>query len=267
MAQVSPAGYDPALFDAIAAAERRHFWFRARNRVLEAVLSPLGARMAAGTRALEIGCGTGNTLRVLSRACPRATVVGMDLFAEGFRHAAQGRARLVQGRLEQSPFRTRFDLVGLFDVLEHIEDDRQALESIRLLLEPGGHLVLTVPAGPHLWSAFDTASHHWRRYTRDELQARLEGAGFELRYMTPFMTASYPALWLARKLRSRARSQVERPDDAILAELAIPGWLNAVLDLALRPEGVILRAGGRLPVGTSLLAVASTPGQSDSLAP
>jgi SAM-dependent methyltransferase len=255
---VSPAGYDPKHFAAIAKTERRHFWFRARNRALLTVLAPLGAVMPADPRVLEIGCGTGNTLRVLERACPGATVVGMDLFAEGLRYArSESHAFLLQGRIEAPPFRTKFHLIGLFDVLEHIEHDHEALEAIRDMLEPGGRLALTVPAGPHLWSAFDEAAHHWRRYEIDGLRARLEGAGYEVHYLTPFMTATYPALWLSRRL-SQARTRTERTvEEAVDSELNVPTWMNVLLDLSLRPERWVLKAGGRLPMGTSLLAVAS----------
>ncbi len=252
-------GYDPRHFAAIAAAERRHFWFRARNRVLHTILAPLGATLPARARALEIGCGTGNTLRMLEHACPHATIVGMDLFAEGLRYArAETRALLLQARIEALPFGARFHLIGLFDVLEHLEDDHAALEAIRDLLDPAGRLAITVPSGPHLWSAFDEAAHHRRRYTLDDLLARLEAAGYEVCYATAFMTATYPALWLRRRLSRRA----PRPDaararaDAIDAELHLPAWMNALLDLSLRPERWILKAGRHLPFGTSLLAVA-----------
>ena len=270
-------GYAPQHFAAIAAAERRHFWFRARNRVLHTVLAPIGARLPAGARVLEIGCGTGNTLRVLERACPAALVVGMDLFAEGLHYARRdSHARLLQGRAEAAPFRTPFQLIGLFDVLEHIDRDAETLVAIRELLAPGGHLVITVPARRALWSATDVSAHHVRRYERDDLIARLAGAGYDVRYVTPFMTATYPALRLSRHMRrervgestdtaassgsaqSRTRTQAEAQahDEAIYAELRVPGWLNVAFDTILRPERWILRAGLRLPFGSSLLAVA-----------
>lgn len=240
-----PSGYDPAYFEAIAAVERRHFWFRARGRVLRTVLAPLAARLPAAARVLEVGCGTGNTLRVLEESYPAATIVGMDLFADGLRYARTAtRAHLLQGRIEAAPFRTRFDVIGLFDVLEHIEHDEEALRAIHGLLEPGGHLAITVPADPHLWSDVDVVAHHWRRYARAELIDRIERAGFAVSYVTPFMTVTYPLLWLSRRL--------ERGP-----ELDVPAWLNAVLDTSLRPERWLLRARLPLPFGTSLLALAT----------
>jgi SAM-dependent methyltransferase len=259
---MTPAGYDPQHFAAVASAERRHFWFRARNRVLLTILAPLGARLPAHARVLEIGCGTGNTLRVLEQACPTALVVGMDAFAEGLRYARrETRAFLLQGRAEAAPFRTRFHLIGLFDVLEHIDHDEDTLLAIRDLLEPGGHLVVTVPARRHLWSAVDVCARHVRRYEREDLVERLANAGYDVRYVTPFMAATYPVLWLARRLRraegQSAEAGVAAAAAAAHAELRVPAWLNAIFDASLRPERWILRARRRLPFGSSLLAVAA----------
>jgi SAM-dependent methyltransferase len=246
-------GYNPACFAAIAAAEDRHFWFRARNRALCTVLTGLRGRMPADARILEVGCGAGAALHVLEQVFPSASVVGMDLFAEGLRLAqARCRASLLQARIEAHPFGTQFDLVGIFDVLEHVDHDDRALESIRDLLAPGGSLALTVPAGRHLWSAFDVEAHHCRRYSRALLLERLDHAGFAVRYLTPFMTAVYPLVWFSRRVRPQ-----RGPTPATATELHPPAWLNALMDAALRPERWVLRAGGRLPFGTSLLAIAT----------
>jgi SAM-dependent methyltransferase len=247
----SAPGYDPGHFSAVAAAERWHFWFRARNRVLRIVMTPLRESLPAHPRVLEIGCGTGNTLRVLRDVFPSASLVGMDLFAEGLRYArAETGAALIQARLEAFPFTTCFHLVGLFDVLEHIEHDAAALDAIHNQLAPGGVLVITVPAGMHLWSAFDVEAHHCRRYSRAVLTERLGAAGFELRYISSFMSAIYPLVWLSRRLR--------RPSSGTAAssELRPRAWQNAAADLGLRPEQWLLRKGCSLPFGTSLIAVA-----------
>ena len=247
------SGYNPAYFALIASSERTHFWFRARNRVLRTVLMANRARLPADARVLEIGTGTGATLRVLEEVFPSARVFGMDLYAEALHYAReQSRAALLQGRVEAHPFGTRFDLIGLFDVLEHIERDDLALQAIRELLAPGGVLVRAGPAGAHLWSAFDVEAHHCRRYSRCGIENRLRSAGFDIIYLTPFMTAIYPLVWLSRRLRP-TRSAA----NSAAAELQPPGWLNALADIGLRPERWVLRAGRHLPFGTSLLAVAT----------
>jgi SAM-dependent methyltransferase len=247
-----PAGYDPVHFAAIAQAEQWHFWFRTRSRVLRTVMTPLRRRLPHAARVLEIGCGTGTTLRVLQDVFPTATLVGMDLFAEGLRYAkSASRASLLQARVEAHPFSVRFHLIALFDVLEHIEHDGRALEAIRDLLLPGGLLVLTVPAGMHLWSAFDVEAHHCRRYSSAALLERLDQAGFATDYASPFMTAIYPLVWLSRRLQRKSSAAT-----ASGTELRPPAWLNTLAEISLRPERWMLRARQRLPFGTSLLAIA-----------
>ncbi|HYN88796.1 MAG TPA: class I SAM-dependent methyltransferase, partial [Ardenticatenaceae bacterium] len=161
-ARPAPAApYDPQHFAPLFAIEDRHFWFRSRNRVIAAVARQLTADLNARYRVLEVGCGTGNVLRVLERVCARGTVMGMDLFAEGLSYArARTTCTLLQGDMRRPPFDAEFDLIGLFDVLEHLPDDVQVLRDLYAMLAPGGRLLMTVPAGPSLWSYFDEASGH-----------------------------------------------------------------------------------------------------------
>ena len=161
---MTAAPFDPVHYEALASTEQRHFWFVHRNDVIRLLLRHVDGGSAR--RVLEVGCGTGNVLGVLAEECPKAHVYGLELFGEGLR-VARGRsaAGLVQGSLEHLPFRVPFDVVALFDVLEHIAADRQALEAARGALSPTGHLVVTVPAYSWLWSAFDVAAGHVRRYS------------------------------------------------------------------------------------------------------
>jgi SAM-dependent methyltransferase len=130
----SPAlreSYDPAYFAPLFAIEDRHFWFRARNQVIATLVRQLTVGLAPGYRVLEVGCGTGNVLRVLEQVCPAGTVIGMDLFAEGLRYARRRtNCPLVQGDVQAAPYATSFALIGLFDVLKHLPDDRQILHHL-----------------------------------------------------------------------------------------------------------------------------------------
>ncbi len=149
---------------------------------------------------LEVGCGTGNVLRVLEKACRRGTVVGMELWFEGLTVAkARTRALLVQGDVREFPFRKRFDMVGVFDVLEHIAQESETLIALRGSLVPGGRLLITVPAHQSLWSYFDEASHHCRRYSTNSLREKITSAGFEVEFLSEFMTSIFPLVWLVRK--------------------------------------------------------------------
>jgi len=261
-----PTGYDPKHFELVFGVEDRHFWFRARNRALSEVVKSIHSVSESGYRVLEVGCGDGNTLRMLEQSCPDATLIGMDLFEEGLRYA-QGRTRapLVCGRMEQPPFKFRFHLVGLFDVLEHLEDDRAALERLHNLVEPGGALVLTVPGHQKLWSRFDEESHHWRRYAAADLEARLIEAGFEVEYLTWFMGALYPIVRVGRAasdVLSRWRKRLGRPQGSAVAnEMRVVPVVNGLLAFILSHEARLIRRRWHLPFGTSLLAVARVPRQ------
>ena len=121
-----PSSYDPAYFAPLFAVEDKHFWFRVRNLMIQTLVRQVIADFPSGYRVLEVGCGSGNVLRVLEETCTRGKVVGMDLFADGLKYARKRTTcSLVQGDMQNPPFGTQFDLIGLFDVLEHLPDDKQ----------------------------------------------------------------------------------------------------------------------------------------------
>ena len=93
----------------------------------------------------------------------------------------------------------------MFDVLEHIPEDVETLVALREALTPGGRLMLTVPSHQNLWSYFDEAAHHCRRYSSREIRARLIEAGFEVEFLSEFMTCIFPIVWLFRKIGTRRR--------------------------------------------------------------
>jgi SAM-dependent methyltransferase len=208
---------------------------------------------------LEVGCGTGNTLRVLEHACTRGTVIGMDLYDEGLRIARRRvRCELVQGDIGNIPVPGDFDLIGAFDVLEHLPDDARALRDLRQRLCPGGRLLLTVPAHMTLWSYADDAAHHCRRYAPDQLRQVLEDAGYTVEYLTQFMSVIYPLVWAGRRIAARqaGRAAGERAFELLSRELrVVPVW-NELLSWLLAMELPRLRAQKAVPFGTSLLAIA-----------
>jgi len=255
-------GYDPDHFAALFAVEDRHFWFGARNLALSTVIDAIAPQLPAGYRVLEVGCGTGNTLRMLQHACSGASlIVGIDLFEEGLVYARRRTGLpLVRARIEQTPFAVPFEMVGMFDVLEHIEDDRASLREVRGLTAPGGYLLLTVPANMALWSRFDEESHHCRRYEPDQLRDCLAAAGFSVDYLTPFMVTLYPIARVSRWVSSRANDLRRRlgfeSKSAVMNDLVVRPVINDLMRFMLRQEAPLLRRRRRLSMGTSLLAVA-----------
>jgi 2-polyprenyl-3-methyl-5-hydroxy-6-metoxy-1,4-benzoquinol methylase len=253
--------YDPAYFKDLFEIEDRHFWFRARNRMVSILAKQMLPDTAQRYKILEIGCGTGNVLRVLDQACPGGMVIGADLFAQGLQYAKQRTScPLVQGDMHHLPFNAQFDLIGLFDVLEHLPDDETILKNLQSMLRPGGRLFLTVPAHPSLWSYFDTASHHCRRYKPTELKARLHCAGFRVEYLTQYMASLFPAVWLGRRVArlmgQRSTVSADSTHDLALRELRIRPVFNGVLAFLLDQETRAIARRMRLPIGTSVLAIA-----------
>jgi SAM-dependent methyltransferase len=247
------ATYDPKYFEVLARVEDEHFWFRARNRMIGSLAGRIAAQVPAPRRILEVGCGNGNVLRWFRDACPGGLVVGLDLYPEGLAFAAQrAHCPLVAADIHHAPFTGSFGLIGMFDVLEHLDDDVAALAALGAMLAEGGRLMLTVPASRALWSYFDETAHHRRRYDAGGLRARIEEAGLRVEFLTPFMASIFPLVYAGRKLAGlRSRAAEETPHDLKI----VPG-VNAVLRFILEREADAVAAGRVLPFGSSLVAIA-----------
>jgi SAM-dependent methyltransferase len=258
----SPERKQAVDFGALAAAEDRHFWFQGRNHVIAAVLRRLAGGLPPRPRVLEMGCGNGNVLRVLERALPGARIDGADLFEERLSYARRRTGcRLFQADIYKARFEYSYHLIGLFDVLEHLPDDRGALRALYAALERGGRLFLTVPAHMRLWSHADRYAGHYRRYAPAGLRAALAECGFEVEHCSQFMAALTPLMWLKRRLAAGdGQADPEEDRRRFLKELRVVPGVNRVLKWLLCLEAPLLRAGWRLPLGTSVLAVARRAG-------
>lgn len=236
----------------MAELDSKHWWFAARREILQSVIRRV-VNPPKPARVLEIGCGTGHNLEMLSRF---GTVEATELNESARRLASKRLGRPVHQAalpdLSMVP-QAAFDLVALLDVLEHIPDDRGALQAIRPVLKPGGKLLVTVPGNPWMWSAHDVAHHHHRRYRKRQLRSVAQDCGYAVELLSPFNTLLFPAVAAARiagKLTGR-----EAADDSLP-----PKAVNAVLKSIFALEAPLV---GRLPFpfGVSLVAVLSRPGR------
>lgn len=254
LAHESP-GFRPEHFAYLASVEDRNFWFRARNELIVHVLRKY---FPDAHNMLEIGCGTGYVLRGVTQALPDLQTSGSEIFLEGLAFAAQRmpRADLFQMDARDIPYTDEFDLIGAFDVIEHIEQDEKVLHEIHRALKPGGGAVFTVPQHPALWSAQDERACHVRRYRRHELTDKLEQAGFRIVFSSSFVTLLLPLLALSRRPK-----RATRVDAATGAEFNLPPVANTMLYQVLRMEKLMIRAGIRFPIGGTRLvaAVKTTP--------
>jgi SAM-dependent methyltransferase len=151
------------------------------------------------------------------------------------------------------PYREAWDVIGAFDVLEHIREDDAVIRAVHAALRPGGGFLLTVPQHPSLWSQMDELACHQRRYRAEDLHRQLHQAGFQIRRSSSFVTLLLPLMMLARR---RART-TEKYDP--MQELQIAPWLNRCLEYTLKLERRLIRAGVNLPIGGSRLILAIKP--------
>lgn len=201
---------------------------------------------------LEIGCGTGFVLQGIRAAYPETELFGSEYFQEGLEYARERipSATFVQLDATEMQETDRYDAIGAFDVIEHIEQDEKVLNNLERALRPGGKLFVTVPQHRWLWSAVDEHVCHVRRYTRAELIEKVKNTGLQIEYVTSFVCLLVPLMWLARL---RAKTSDYDP----MGEFQIPEWLNRSLEIVMNIEFSLLRLGVRFPIGGSLLLVAA----------
>jgi len=240
--------FSPDFFAQLASIEASNWWFRSRNRFLLWVLSK---RVGSFGSFLEIGCGTGFVLQAIQKEYPNAQIFGSEFFEEGLVFA---RERVHSAEFTQLDATIMdetecYDVIGAFDVIEHIEQDEKVLSNLARALNTGGMLLITVPQHKWLWSEADEYACHVRRYSRSELVSKAKLAGLSIEYVTSFVSLLIPFMWLVRQ---RGRKSNFDPMD----EFKIPTWLNGVLEIIMAIELQLLKIGVRFNMGGSLLMLA-----------
>lgn len=222
-----------------AALEQRHWWYAERRSLVRRLVRPLPPG-----RALDVGCGGGGNTQVLR---------DLGWQVSGLEHsptaAAAARRRglpVVRGDARLLPFRDgSLDLVMSTDMWEHIDDDVAVAEETARVLRPGGRALVAVPCSMTLWSGHDVALGHVRRYERDELVARIEGAGLRVVDVSSWNVLLRPVARMRRR-HNAGDSEMEQ----------VHPVLNAALRATVAAERLL--PVGRLP-GISLVARAVKP--------
>jgi glycosyltransferase involved in cell wall biosynthesis len=167
-------------------------------------------RPYVGKRVLEIGAGIGNLTRALVQG--REHYVATDINPEHLnRHASRFTHRVnLETRFcdltraeDFQPFANSMDTVICLNVLEHVEDDRAGLENIYSALSPGGRALVLVPEGQSVFGSIDVALGHVRRYSEEELQHKMERAGFKVERIIRFNRVSRPAWFISGRILKR----------------------------------------------------------------
>jgi SAM-dependent methyltransferase len=245
-------GFREEYFGELAGLEAGNFWFRARN---ELIVWAMKTNFPDCRSFLEIGCGTGFVLSRVRSEYPSIELSGSEIFSAGLEFAGTRvpSANFYQMDARNIPFRDEFDVIGAFDVLEHVDEDEAVIAEVGKALRPGGGFLATVPQHKSLWSRQDVHAHHVRRYSAAELRRKIEAAGFDVVRMVSFVSLLLPAM-LASRMRVRADKSESEFDALEALRLSTP--VNRLLEAVMSIEGTMIRRGVSFPAGGSLLLVA-----------
>jgi SAM-dependent methyltransferase len=243
---------DAAEYDNIAALEEKHWYYSGKRRFVREWIQRVRPPQP-GDVLLDCGAGTGAFAKEMEARC---RVLVLDDHEEALRLL---RARFRPDQIlslagDQVPLPDgSLDYVTALDVLEHVPDDGAVVRGFRRLLKPGGIAVVTVPASMALWSDWDVALHHFRRYDRDQLRVLFPTAEWEILHVNYTNVLVYPAVWAVRKWRGLWRRAEKGSSPARTEDRLPPDWINALL----RTQFATL-AHWRLPFpfGVSLVLVA-----------
>lgn len=239
-----------AIYSELAALdENAWWWFVGRRAIIEKALERHLKPSATRRKVLDAGCGTGGNLPMLERF---GSVTGIELSPIAVETARKlaPQARVILGGLPEAiPTDETFDLIGVFDVLEHLEHPVPVLEALRARLVPGGQLFVTVPAFPFLWSRHDEVNHHFRRYTKRALEQELNAAGFEVDFASHYNVALFAPIAAVRLLRKVL------PDRSSDNPQSISGPINTLLTHAFTAERHLVTRFP-MPFGVSMMMIA-----------
>ena len=230
---------------------RCHPWWAARARLALAVLRANGVTEPAPV--LDVGCGWGVNLSALEKAGYAAA--GLDISRQILELIDQPGRRLIEADLNQPPPDGRELYAGalLLDVIEHLDDDHGTLGRIAPLIQPGGTLVVSVPALPELFSEFDRIQGHRRRYVPETLRAAFDGTGFAVQNIFWWGGWMVPVL---RRMRQKSPATPQAAPRTYADYLRLPPWPAPLLMKGIYAWEHHRALNGRLRTGTSLFAVA-----------
>jgi len=234
--------------DNCLAMEESSFWFAHRN---QAIVAAVRRFPPSDGPIFDVGAGNGYVSAALELA-GFATVAIEPNRAGAANAVARHVPNVVCGSLPSSAFRKETaGGIGLFDVVEHVEADRDFLSALRPYLRNGGSLYLTTPAFPRLWSANDVRAGHFRRYSLATLRELVTSAGYDVEYATYIFWLLPLPIWLFRTLRSK-------PPRSSRRQHTLGGALVRRLTMfCFRFEIGRIRRGASIPFGGSCLLVAT----------
>lgn len=242
---------EQATYAVEAAIEADHWWFAGRRRLFSREIRRLG--LGPDAQILDVGTSTGSNLRML-RDLGFRNVKGLDFSEEAIRFCAEkGLGTVYQGDVCSIPFDAgSFDLVLATDIIEHVDNDGQALHELARVSKPGGSILMTVPAFQQLWGPQDVVAHHKRRYRQAAFNNAVDETGLSVERSYYFNFILFGPIWLARLLLN-ATGVTPRSENDLNN-----GFTNAVFG-ALFHLDCLLAPVVRPPFGVSILTLARRP--------
>ncbi len=229
--------------------EETHWWHRGRRRIIESFVREICKSFVdRRPRILDVGCGTGGNLSLLSQF---GDAEGVDVSPDALDFCRErGLENVTLGAAEELPYEEgRFDLVTALDVIEHLDDDVAGLREIRRVLKPDGRLLIFVPTFMFLWGVQDDVSHHRLRYRLPALRRAVEEAGFEIERATYANITFFLPILFARQLMRLTGIKTASENNINVSAL------NGIFTAIFGAESKVLRHLN-LPFGVSGLCVA-----------
>lgn len=247
-------------FELLHKIEENNFWFKSRNRIISRLFEKyLGTKEKKDV--MEIGCGTGFVLKGLSKF-ENYKLTGAEIHLEGLKFAKKrlSDVEFIQLDATNLPFENDFDAIGIFDVIEHIDEDELVLKNIFKALRSNGKIFITVPQHQFMWSRADDIAFHKRRYSKKELTDKVRKQGFKIEYVGSFVTSLFPVMFLSRMLQ-RSKINEDNTDINKYHEFRISPVVNKIFEKFMKIDEIFINSGSSLPFGGSLILVASKNGK------
>lgn len=232
------------------------WWVRSRNRLFKSIV--LRYLLASGkTKYLDIGCGTGDFIQQIV-SIPDFEITGSEVYLKGLMYAKKNMPSVdfVQYDVTQGDIgKSRFHIISAFDVIEHIDNDSTALRHMNQMLNEDGVLIISVPQHKFLWGSLDELVKHKRRYSRQELMAKLTTNNFDIIKTTSFVFTLFPLMLVARMF-DRGGNQTGRERESLEKRTQFSGILNTAFNFLMRIDEALINLGARLPFGGTLVVIA-----------
>jgi len=229
--------------------EQSHWWHVGRRRIIAQFVEGICREVKdRRPRILDVGCGTGANLLMLSKY---GDAEGVDISPDALSFCRErGIDKVKLGAAEKLPYDdATFDLVTALDVVEHMDDDVACVLEMRRVLRPGGRVLIFVPTFMFLWGLQDDVSNHRRRYRLSELHRVLDQAGFEVERSTYANITFFAPILLIRQFMKVTRLKTSSENNINVSALnGLFSWLFGLESTVLRHMNI--------PFGVSGLCVA-----------